>query len=146
MNKRVNFDDNFFILTMRIRMIQDTVILDADPELFLEKTLDDIYFIDNTLRGLLEYLENNLQLCEREAHFEQFSNVDSNFSQVLGQLIHNSGSFSIRDIPTMEAKLAMLKNSSLDRQTRAGKQCSSDGESGASVVSSIELSELLKAF
>ena len=56
MNKRVNFEDSLFILMMRIRMIRDSITLDADPELFLEKILDDIYFTEHTLRVLLDYL------------------------------------------------------------------------------------------
>jgi hypothetical protein len=49
MHKHINFEDNIFVLNTRIRMIRDSLILDTDPELFLEKTVDDTNFIDLTL-------------------------------------------------------------------------------------------------
>jgi hypothetical protein len=127
-------------------MVQDTVTLDADPELFLEKTLDDIYFIDHTLRILLEYLEQNLQLFERDEHLEQLSNLDNQFSRLLQEIISHNGSFSIREIPSLGEKLVSLRNISLERQTSAGNLSSSVENDNTPIVSTEEITELLKAF
>ena len=70
MNKRINFEDDIFLLMIRIRMIRDIVTLDADPELFLEKTLDDIFFVDQTLKTLLGDLERHNHLIERDELLE----------------------------------------------------------------------------
>ena len=148
MNKRVNFEDNIFILMMRIRMIHDTIILDADPELFLEKSLDDICFTDQTLRVLLEYLVENSRLIEREELLEHFAGIEKHFSQVIQDLLNHDGSLSIREVPTIREKLIALRSASLERRKTAENLSSleSNASSGSPIVSSDELAELLKAF
>ena len=147
MNKRVNFEDSLFILMMRIRMIRDSITLDAAPELFLEKTLDDIYFTDHTLRTLLEYLEENHYLIERVELLEQLSELEWQFSHVLQELFDHGGSFSIREIPSMGEKLSALRASSLERRRAVGDLgLTGSSLSSEPIVSSDELNELLKAF
>ena len=148
MNKQVNFEDNSFITMMRIRMIRDTITLDADPELFLEKILDDIYFTDHSLRILLEYLQENHRLIEREELLEHLSELEWQFSQVLQELLDHNGNISIRDIPTIREKLSCLRSNSLERRRTAENLCSGTENSSDEepIVSSEELTELLKAF
>ena len=147
MNKRVNFEDNVFILMMRIRMIRDIIILDADPELFLEKTLDDIYFADQTLRTLLGFMLENNQLIEREELLEHLSEAESQFSQVIEDLLRHEGNISVREIPSIREKLIAFRNSSLERRKTTENLSPAEGSLGGSpIVSSDELTELLKAF
>ena len=146
MNKRVNFEDNIFILTIRIRMIRDIITLDADPELFLEKTLDDIYFSDKTLRILLEYLQQNTCLVERAELLEQFCELEWQFSQILQNLLDHGGNFCIKSIPGILEKITVCRSNSLYRQ-RSAETLSPPANisSGEPIVSSHELTELLKA-
>ena len=147
MNKRVNFEDNIFILLMRIRMIRDAITLDADPELFLEKTLDDISFTDQTLKILLEYLLENNRLIEREDLLDHFSEVERHFSQVIQDLLNHEGSISIQEMPIIREKLITLRSASLERRKTAENLGSLESTtSGSPIVSSDELTELLKAF
>ena len=146
MNKRVNFEDSLFILMMRIRMIRDIITLDGDPELFLEKTLDDIYFADHTLKILLEYLQENHYLIERVELLEYLSELEWQFSQILQQLLEHNGNFSIREIPSVREKLSACRNNSRERQrTAESLRPAGNSQSGEPVVSSDELTELLKA-
>lgn len=147
MNKRINFEDNIFILLMRIRVIRDIITLDADPELFIEKTLDDIFFIDHILRNLLGYLQGNSRLIEREELLEQLSEAEWHFSRVLLELLEHDGAFSIRDIPSASEKLAALRKNSQDRRKIAENLSPAESAMpGSPVVSTDELTELLKAF
>jgi len=148
MNKRVNFEDNIFILMMRIRVIHDTIILDADPELFLEKTLDDICFTDQTLRVLLEYLVENSRLIERDELLEHFSEAEKHFSQAIQDLLNHNGSLSTREIPSIREKLLAFRNASLERRKTAENLSPFEDStvSGSPIVSSDEIAELLKAF
>lgn len=147
MNKRINFEDNIFILLMRIRMIRDIITLDADPELFIEKTLDDIYFIDHILRNLLGYLQGNSRLIEREELLEHLSETEWQFSQVLSDLLDHEGDFSVRDIPTISDKLTALRRNSQERRKIADNLSPVENVvPGSPVVSTDELTELLKAF
>jgi len=147
MNKRVNFEDSLFILMMRIRMIRDIITLDADPELFLEKILDDIYFTEHTLRVLLDYLEENHCLIERVELLEQHSELEWQFSRVLHELLEHNGNLCIREIPSVKEKILSCRNSSLERQRAVERLSPAEGSQSASpIVSSDELAELLKAF
>ena len=147
MNKRVNFEDTIFILMVRIRVIQDSITLDADPELFLEKTLDDIRFIDGTLATVLGYLRENSRLIEREELLEHLSELEWQFSRVLQDMLDHEGNISVREIPPIREKLASYRSNSLERRKIIENLGPSEGSSsGEPVVSSDELTELLKAF
>jgi len=146
MNKRVNFEDNIFILMMRIRMIRDIITLDADPELFMEKILDDISFADHILGILLGYLQENQRLIELEELLEHFSEAEWQFSLILKELLDHDGNISVRNNPDLYEKMTVFRNNCMDRR-RTANNLSSPGENVASspIVSSDEITELLKA-
>jgi len=147
MNKRVNFEDSLFILMMRLRMIQDIITLDADPDFFLEKTLDDIYFTDHILRILLDCLEENHFLIERVEVLEHLFELELQFSCVLQNLLEHDGNISVRAIPSISEKITACRDSSLERQRAIGKlNPVGTSQSASPIVSSDELTELLKAF
>ena len=147
MNKIVNFEDSIFILEMRIRMIRDTLLLDAEPELFLERTLDDICFTDDRMRILLAQLQENHRLIDREELLEQFADTEERFSQALREMLEHDGNISIREIPPIQEKIRAFLDSSLERR-RIAATLSPLGASvnGIPIVSTDELTELLKAF
>jgi hypothetical protein len=147
MNKRINFEDNIFILNMRIRMIRDILVLDTDPDLFLEKTMEDIDFVNNTLEALLGNLIENKRLLERDTEFDNLADLEWQFSQALAEFLTGGGNISAAQFPMLKGKIAMLKTYSQNRK-RAMDDARSPAESPATepVVSSLELSELLKDF
>ena len=126
-------------------MIRDTITLDADPELFLEKTLDDIYHADHVLRLLLGNLERNPRLIEREELLGQLSGAEEQFYQVLTDLLEHNGNFSIRELPSLGEKIATFRSNSLERRKTADMLHGDDGSVDSSIyVSSDEITELLK--
>ena len=147
MNKRVNFEDSIFILMMRLRMIQDIITLDADPDFFLEQTLDDIYFTDHILRTLLGSLRENHFLIERVELLEHLADLELQFSRVLQNFLDHDGNISIRKIPSIGEKITACRKNSLERQRVIGELSpAGSSQSVSPIVSSDELSELLKAF
>ena len=146
MNKQVKFEDNIFIIMMRIRTIRDIITLDADPELFLEKTLEDIGFADHTMSYLLECLRENPYLFERDELLHRLLETDWQFTELINDFLNHEGNLSVMEIPSICDKLTGFRNSSLERQRTTGNLCSAeDGKNASPVVSSEELSELLKA-
>ncbi|MCL2374754.1 MAG: hypothetical protein FWC65_05895 [Treponema sp.] len=146
MNKRVNFEDSLFILMMQIRMIQDIITLDAEPDFFLKKALDDIYFIDHVLRMLLGCLEENHRCIERADVLEHLSDLEARFSRLLQNFLAREGNISIQGAPQMGEKVAACRESSLERQRAIGKlQIAGGGRVSSPIISSDELTELLKA-
>jgi hypothetical protein len=146
MNKRINFEDDIFLLMVRIRMIRDIITLDADPELFLERTLDDICFLDQSLKTILGNLEHNHHLIERDELLEQLSNAEGQFSQLLKEFNDHEGNFSIRELPSLVEKIAAFRACSQERRKAAGKLQPEESQENNIYVGSDELAELLKAF
>jgi hypothetical protein len=147
MHKRVNFEDNIFIIAARIRGIRDLLILDTDPELFLEKTMDDIAFVDHTLDMLLGNLMANERLLDRNETFENLADLESQFIQVLSVLQNGSGNISALNFPLIREKIRALQGRSQERQKTIGENRDHEEETileGA--VSSDELNELLRDF
>jgi hypothetical protein len=147
MNKRINFEDNIFILNVRIRMIQDMLILDTDPELFLEKTMDDAEFINTGLEALLGQLLENERLIERDEQLYNLRETEKRFLELLSNLESGRGSISGSRFPVICPRIAQVRESSaLRRKTieeYADRNLKTSVES--MVVSSDELHELLKA-
>jgi hypothetical protein len=147
MHKRVNFEDNIFIIATRIRLIRDLLILDTDPELFLEKTIDDIAFVGHTLDMLLGNLMANGHLMDRNETFENLADLEFQFTQVLSILQNGSGNISALNFPLIQEKIQILRNRSQERQKTIGENKES-GEDRVleGAVSSDELNELLRDF
>jgi hypothetical protein len=145
MNKHINYEDNIFILNIRIRMLRNLLILDSEPDFFLGKTLDDVDFIDGTLTALLENLLKHKQLIELEEHFHTLSETENRFLEVLSELHQGGGTISVQRFPVIGEKIDALRNRSLERQkTIGGFLVQTDSLNSEAVVSSMELQELLK--
>jgi hypothetical protein len=147
MNKHINFEDNIFILNVRLRMTHDLLILETDPELFLKKTMDDIDFIDDTLSILLDELLDNAHLIERNEQFDNLSETEGYFSQVLTLFLTGSGNISALRFPALREKTLFLRTHSMTRKkTIDDLRKQRDNGSLEPVVSSAELNELLKGY
>ncbi|MDR1390704.1 MAG: hypothetical protein LBJ31_12110 [Treponema sp.] len=116
MNKRMNFEDNIFILNIRIRMIQDLLILDTDGDMFFSKTLDDLDFLDRSLGSLLAGLRENTRLIERDEQFYNLAGAERQFCELLIELSHGEGNISGARYPELHEKANILRNRSLERR------------------------------
>ena len=94
MNARTNIEDNIFILNIRIRMIHNLLLLDADPDLFLEKTLEDADFISHTLDALLGQLAVSTRYIDRKEQFHNLAETENAFSGILTALQNGNGAIS----------------------------------------------------
>jgi hypothetical protein len=147
MNKRINFEDNIYIVLARIKMIQDLLALDTDPELFLDKTLEDIDFIDATLQAFQIQMKENLRLIEHEELLDHLSELEFQFSRALSEFLNSEWTISAQKYPAIRDKMSILRTRSLDRRKTAEIASAATGDfSMAPVVSSDELNELLKDF
>jgi hypothetical protein len=146
-NRQINFGDTIFILNIRIRMIRDMLILDADPDFFLDKTLADVDFIDAALGALLRELAENTRLIDRNGQLRNLHETERQFLGVLWDLAHGSGSMSVAAYPALLEKLALIREHSLERQKTIGQSLKvEEAPSSEPVVSSDELNELLRDF
>jgi hypothetical protein len=146
MDKHINFEDTIFILNTRIRGLHDLLLLDADPDFFLEKTLEDAEFIGSTLTALLENLSGNTQYIERDEQFHNLGDTERQFMEVLSELLNGEGPISAGRFPVIREKVTALWSKSLERRKTADGLSFSETDKNTMepVVSSDELNELLK--
>jgi hypothetical protein len=147
MGKHVNFEDNIFILNTRIRMIRDLLILDADPDIFLDKTLTDVDFIDAALGVLLRNLVENTRLIERNEQFYNLHETEQLLLGILWDLANGSGAVSVSRYPVLRDKIDILRDHSLERSKIIEEHTSiAEAPSSEPLVSADELNELLREF
>ncbi|MDR3115766.1 MAG: hypothetical protein LBU25_09640 [Treponema sp.] len=145
MNKHINFEDNIFLINIRIRMVQDMLILEPDPELFLKKTMEDIDFIDDILGLLLDGLLENAHLIERNEQLVNLYDSESQFLQILTQFLTGSGNISVLRFPVLREKVTFLQTHSMTRKKLLEDTRNETDQSLIEpVVSTDELSALLK--
>jgi hypothetical protein len=147
MAKQINFGDTIFILTARIRMIRDLLILDADPDFFLERTLSDADFVDTALGALLRELVENPHLIDRNGHFYNLQETERQFLEVLRELAMGSGTVSVASYPALREKVLLVREHSLERQKIIEQRLgANEAPPPEPAVSPDELTELLRDF
>jgi hypothetical protein len=144
--KYINYADNLFILNTKIRSISDLLLLDAEPDFFLTKTLEDIEFIDRISELLFEKLQENSELVDREELFYAFYETETRFYNVLLSFEHGKACFSFEMFPEIAEKVTKIQKTSLERKKKLQDSMILSDKSNieSRVVSSAELSELLK--
>ncbi|MDR1444878.1 MAG: hypothetical protein LBI94_08365 [Treponema sp.] len=147
MNKRINLQDNIFVLSSRLKMLRDILILDTDPAIFMEKTMEDTNFIDQALETLLGHLRTHNRIFERDEALDYLSGLEWDFSRFLGEFSTGSGNISAASYPALLERIQLLRNRSAERlkEINADRQVASSS-SVENTVSSDELNELLKDF
>jgi hypothetical protein len=144
MDRHMNIEDNMFVFNVRIRMIQDLLLLDTDADLFLNKTLEDLEFIDLGLTSLLSVLKTNVRLIERDEQLFNLSESERLLSELLMELIHGDGTISAVKYPAIREKASAIKTRSMERRRNIGEMMTeSKAFTLEPVVSYDELHELL---
>ena len=139
MDKQINFEDTIFILNVRIRMLLDLLCLDINPDVHLEKTLDDLSFIDNILNSLYKYLTENRAFLDREDELDKLTDLEFRFDQLLTGIG--------RSFPAAGERAFFYRNSSAERRHKLDETRSPAEQSASEpVVTYQELNELLREF
>jgi hypothetical protein len=116
MNQQLNYEDNIFILNSKIRVTEDMLLLDADPDIFLEKTLEDLDFIAAKLSLLQETIALNRQLISRNEQFHNLEETYERFFDLLNDMLHGTGCFSVKNYPMIKEQINALSAHCLNQQ------------------------------
>jgi hypothetical protein len=145
MAKRIHFEDDIFYLHACIRLARDATALDLDPELFLNKAMDDFSFIDATLNRLLRELLGNDRLIERKEQLLNLFETEERFADLIAAIQTGHGSIAGALGPFSE-RFAEFRSDSLRRRAEidGATAFGARPDDDTSVVSSFELNELLK--
>jgi len=147
MNKQVNFEDNLYLLLIRIKLVRDTLTLDMDPDIFFNKSLDDIEFIHQTLEIVLKKIQDNQQRIDRVSLLDHLLQIERQYSGVLSKILYGSGSISADENPALGEKLSTFQKACAERQETIEALGTAIGKYPKEpVISPDELNELLKDF
>ena len=118
-------------------MLTELLCFDVDPGLYLEKTLDDLGFIDHVLNSLLAYLTENRIFLDREDELDKLIDLEFRFDTLLTGIE--------KRFPLIEQQITQYKNLCSKRRKSIDETRSETGQSTSEpVVSSQELNELLR--
>ncbi|MFP4373718.1 MAG: hypothetical protein ACLFPO_05270 [Spirochaetaceae bacterium] len=87
MTSRVNYDDNIFFVHTMIKSLRAGLTLDVDPELFKDKALEDIFFVDSTLMKILSRLRDSPNLIRRAEYLKAMLRAENTFLVFLGDVL-----------------------------------------------------------
>jgi len=133
----IAIEDTIFIIGMRMRMIRDTLRLNPPADLFLEKSLDDLCFINHALISLSQMITEN-----NGGFVDYLLDTEWQFSQLLIEFSVDSSPFSIRAFPDTREKIASLRTESDARRKTLEESFALAGDLAEPVVSSAEMSGL----
>jgi len=96
MIKNIHFGDNIFFLGSLIKTLTEGFSLDVDEEYFIDKTVEDLFFIDGTLRRILNALKDNNLLIDRKEYLRNLLKTDINYLDLINQIMEGkiAGSFN----------------------------------------------------
>jgi len=125
-------------------MLKDTLHLSPPPELFLERSLDDLAFIGGILDELVKELVENSGQSEGSSESDYISDTEWQFSQLLTQYSLESSPFIAHAYPEIIQKITALRESSNSRRKSIEETgLSLEIAQAEPVVSSAELNGLL---
>ncbi len=94
MSQRIHVQDDLFFITLMVKTLKDGFSLEIDADIFLDKAIEDIAFIDKALSKLFLFLEENTHLIERKEYLRSLLQIDKQFADLLSGVLNRDYSFS----------------------------------------------------
>src|SRR5208337_1517880 len=112
MTRRINYEDDIFTLALQVRCLQDTLKLEVDPELFRERLLGDITWIDATIGRLYQSLKESSLFVKRQEHLKELQKLKRAFAGALDALVEKRAPFAVH-IAEKSGELRAIRDSHL---------------------------------
>ena len=87
MTRRVNYDDNIFYLTLVFKGISAGLKLNIDTELYRDRIVEDIRFLDRTCSNIYQSLKANHLMIDRLTHIKGMQKLNANFVALLEDIL-----------------------------------------------------------
>ena len=107
MTRRINYEDDIFTVALQVRCLQDALKLEVDAELFRERILGDIAWIDSITAKLLQSLRESSLYVKRQEHLKELAKLKRAFVEALDSLVERRAPFaaSLADVmPALESR------------------------------------------
>lgn len=87
MTRRVNYEDNIFYLILIFRGIAASLKLNIDAELYKDRIIEDIQFLDKTMATVFQSLRSNQLMIDRLIHLKELQKLNRNFIALLEDIL-----------------------------------------------------------
>lgn len=108
MTRKIHYDDNIFFLDTMLKTLKSGMSLDIDPEYFIDKIIDDLFFTEGSLLRIFSSLEENVYLLKRAAYLRSLLRAERNFLELLDAILDKKLAFSEHLLPFFD-KLQTLR-------------------------------------
>lgn len=145
MSKRIHIEDTLFFLQSRIKLLADGLILNLEPDLFLESYLQDLDLLQSSLAYCIEAIQENEKYVDWEEQVQNLLDLEEDLETLLDDLIQGKGNLGAAFMPISE-KIELYKSSSKGRKEQLEQLLAlhpAEQDNGM-VVSPQELRELLQ--
>jgi hypothetical protein len=90
MTNTINYDDNLFYLMSVTRTLRSGVQLEIDADFYLDKIVEDIFFIDRAIEQIHQTLKSNTYLINRREYLRQVMRAKRSFADLLDGLVEGN--------------------------------------------------------
>ncbi|AEJ19575.1 hypothetical protein [Gracilinema caldarium] len=145
MSKRIHIEDTLFFLQSRIKLLSEGLMLNLEPDLFLESYFQELDHLQSSLAYCISAIQENEKYIDWEEQVHNLLDIEDDLETLINNLIQGKGTLGAAFIPISE-KLELYKVSSKDRKTQLERLLAlrpAEQDSGM-VVSPQELRELLQ--
>jgi hypothetical protein len=87
MTRKINYEDDIFTVALQVRCLQDALKLEVDPDLFRERIVADIGWIDSISNRLYQSLRESSLYVRRQEHLKELAKLKRAFTEALDAII-----------------------------------------------------------
>ncbi len=144
MPQRIHVQDDLFFLTIMLKALKDGMSLEVDAEIFQAKVVEDLCFLDASIRSIHGFLCQNPRLIDRQDHLHSLLVLENQCQEFLSSLIGGNCAFP-DEIAEHGQRLTALREAhrTLTAEMRSDLAEGAEDPSQADIVSQDELSGLL---
>jgi hypothetical protein len=145
MPQKIHYQDDLFILSTIVKGLEACLLVEADPEFFAERVAGEVLFLDEKIRYFAEILLQNGHLIERLEYLKLLERTGKLFLSCLERIASKDCAIG-REISSNAIRFEAMRQSLRARLSEIGNalRTAVEGESETDLVSSDELSELLR--
>jgi hypothetical protein len=90
----INFEDNLYFLRMKIQDLSEGLKLDLSPDFYLDRYIEDIFFIDGSLGRIYTHLKEGINLIQKSKYYHLIIKIKQSFYTLLQTLIEEQTAFT----------------------------------------------------
>jgi hypothetical protein len=117
MAAKINYEDNIFFLDTIVSALKSGLTLDIDPEYFRDKVVEDVFFVDTSLKRIYVSLKENNFLIRRAEYLRSLLRVSRLFREFLDRLVNKEVAFASH----LEPYFLKLRGAATDHEAIAGE-------------------------